>query len=453
MMDAVRADDRVSADGWAAGDRADDRVSADGWAVGDRAAAEPGPTGRGPAGRVSPRRASRIRPSAAGMPPAVAAAVAEVEQREARRIAQWRKRNRYRAMIFLLVLAFPTEALLTSDVSTVRAVVQLALAAAATGAYLRLLWTAVEDRAAGRTRWELVIGMTVLVAALLTLDATGWQAMLYFLVVGWILGVGVQGAWAIGPIAGSGALAMAIQGASSGSVLSAGIGVASVGVMMLAFYRLRQTNEELQWARVQVAQLAVADERARFARDLHDLLGHSLSVIAVKSELASRLLPAHPERAASEVADIEAVAREALVEVRDAVTGYRRPTLASELATAETALEAAGIAAEIDITADPISEETEPVLAWALREAVTNVIRHSAAKRCWVRVVPRRLEVLDDGVGPGGPHGRAGNGTGSGRTGNGLGNGVASVGGELQTGRRPDGGYRLAVTLPVLPAS
>lgn len=154
------------------------------------------------------------------------------------------------------------------------------------------------------------------------------------------------------------------------------------GFMMVGVQHLIHTTMELRAARQEVARLAANDERLRLARDLHDLLGHSLSLITLKSELAGRMLPDRPSDAARQVADIEQVSRQALVDVREAVTGYRRPRLAVELAGARAALRTAGVR----VTADPALEseyralapDEESALAWALREAVTNVIRHSA---------------------------------------------------------------------------
>ncbi|MFB7081208.1 sensor histidine kinase [Streptomyces sp. NPDC056308] len=183
------------------------------------------------------------------------------------------------------------------------------------------------------------------------------------------------------------------------------------GFAMTGVRQLIRTTVQLREARATVAQLAANEERLRLARDLHDLLGHSLSLITLKSELAGRMLPDHPEQAAAQVADIEQVSRQALVDVRSAVTGYRRPTLPGELAGARTALAAAGIAADVPAEApDDLSEKPEEVLAWALREAVTNVVRHSEARHCRVTLAPRQtldgrvleLTVADDGVGAAG---------------------------------------------------
>jgi two-component system sensor histidine kinase DesK len=200
-----------------------------------------------------------------------------------------------------------------------------------------------------------------------------------------------------------------------------------------------RTTIELREARATVAQLAANEERLRLARDLHDLLGHSLSLITLKSELAGRMLPAQPEKAAQQVADIEKVSRQALVDVREAVSGYRRPRLAGELAGARAALTAAGITASLPAGPAPtdLDEEAESALAWALREAVTNVVRHSGARRCTVEVLSRQTL---DGPGDGSP-GTPGNGL------TGLAERLEKAGGALETGRTRHG-FRLVARVP-----
>ncbi|MEV6791064.1 sensor histidine kinase [Streptomyces sp. NPDC051320] len=179
------------------------------------------------------------------------------------------------------------------------------------------------------------------------------------------------------------------------------------GFAMTGVRQLVRTTVELKAARVTVAQLAANEERLRMARDLHDLLGHSLSLITLKSELAGRMLPDHADQAAAQVADIEQVSRQALTDVREAVTGYRRPTLPGELAGARTALAAAGVTADLpaDCSVDDLTTDQETALAWALREGITNVVRHSGAKRCTVSLTARQtldgrrceLRIADDG--------------------------------------------------------
>jgi len=226
------------------------------------------------------------------------------------------------------------------------------------------------------------------------------------------------------------------------------------GFSMTGVRELIRTTIELREARATVAHLAANEERLRLARDLHDLLGHSLSLITLKSELAGRMLPDHPEKAAQQVADIEQVSRQALVDVREAVTGYRRPRLAGELAGAQVALTAAGVTtdlpAEPDLTGVP--EESESALAWALREAVTNVVRHSGARRCAVELVHRQtldgpvleLSVEDDGSG-----GSGGTTPGNGLTG--LTERLEKAGGSLEAGRIRRG-FRLVARVPTAAA-
>lgn len=153
-------------------------------------------------------------------------------------------------------------------------------------------------------------------------------------------------------------------------------------------------------ARRQQAELAIAAERDRVARDVHDILGHSLTVITVKTELARRLVDIDIDRVRAELADIEGLAREALAGVRDTVGGLREVTLRGELANVRSALAAADIAADLpDPSRLPPGEHE--LFGWVLREAVTNVVRHSAARHCTVTVSPKRIEVTDDGRGLG----------------------------------------------------
>lgn len=258
---------------------------------------------------------------------------------------------------------------------------------------------------------------------------------------------------AFGCVALSSILAWALPtaaGANSSSVVGIASGAAGVGLLMVLIRDLRRRNIELSGARAELARLAVAEERERFGRDLHDLLGHSLSVIALKAELAGRLVEADPARSAQEVADIESVARAALTEVRDAVGGYRRPTLEGELEGARMALSAAGIECEIRREGAVRDSEAEAVLAWAVREGATNVVRHSTADRCLLRVAAEGdlavIEVVDDGCAAAfavdAPVARVGHGL------SGLRERVAALHGTMAAGPLAGGGYRLSVEIP-----
>jgi two-component system sensor histidine kinase DesK len=203
-------------------------------------------------------------------------------------------------------------------------------------------------------------------------------------------------------------------------------------------------NAELTEARDELARNAVAEERLRFARDLHDLLGHSLSMIALKSELARRLAERDPARAAEEMADVEAAARRALAEVRDAVSGYRQVSCAQALVEARSALSAAGVTLRSPSVVPSLPGPVDAVLGWVVREATTNVLRHSDARTVTVELTATdddaALTVTDDGRGPAG-------GTGSGLAG--LAERVAALGGRLDAGAASGRGFRLHAEVPV----
>ncbi len=238
------------------------------------------------------------------------------------------------------------------------------------------------------------------------------------------------------------------------------VGITGTSVILLSY--LRRTNHALRAAREEVARLAVEAERLRFARDLHDLLGHDLARIALQSELAEALVPAAPDQAVAAMREVGDAARTALREVRAAVAGYRRPTLASELRGAGEILAAAGIAYRREGEADALPPAVEAVLAWAVREGVTNAVKHSRARHCIVRVTREGgyagVEVCDDGAGASGSAGAGGNANsspvaltsgygGSGLTG--LAERAVAEGGRCEAGPRPGGGFCLSVVLPV----
>ncbi|WGX98949.1 sensor histidine kinase [Nocardioides sp. L-11A] len=176
------------------------------------------------------------------------------------------------------------------------------------------------------------------------------------------------------------------------SVVAASIAVFGVRSMM-------NRNIELIRAHAANAALAAESERNRLARDLHDILGHSLTVITIKAELAGRLFDADPERARAELGDLERLSRDALADVRRAVEGFRGLTLPGEIARARTALAAAQIDATLPNSTDEVPTEARELFAWTVREAVTNVVRHSGARHCEVRLTSQAVEVRDDGRG------------------------------------------------------
>lgn len=169
----------------------------------------------------------------------------------------------------------------------------------------------------------------------------------------------------------------------------------AMGGGMLAIRRSR----DLSAVRQENARLAVEEERGRLARDIHDILGHSLTVITVKAELAGRLLDVDIERARGEIASLETLAREALADVRGAVVGVREISLAGELARAKAALAAAGIDSTIPNAMDDVDPALKELFAWTVRESVTNVVRHSDARHCTITLSPNQIRVTDDGRG------------------------------------------------------
>jgi two-component system sensor histidine kinase DesK len=217
----------------------------------------------------------------------------------------------------------------------------------------------------------------------------------------------------------------------------------TVGGGNVFFAERNRMNCKLEKANEEIEHLAKVAERERIARDLHDVLGHTLSVIALKSELASKLMDRDPQRAGNEIREVEQISRQALSDVRDAIRGYRAKGLAAELAQAKTTLETAGLAVQCDAASSvQLPPMQESVLALAVREAVTNVVRHAGARSCRLRLEQQngscRLEIQDDGRG------------GSSLEGNGL-RGmrerVQMLGGTLE--RNSQAGTTLTITLPV----
>jgi two-component system sensor histidine kinase DesK len=209
---------------------------------------------------------------------------------------------------------------------------------------------------------------------------------------------------------------------------------------MFGFGRVIHGNRALADPRAELARLAAENERTRIARDLHDLLGHSLTTITVKAELAYHLGSRDPEAALREIQEVAALSRRALGDVRAAVANYREVTLARELATGRELLRAAGISAELPPAAEVVDDVNQELFGWVLREGLTNVVRHSHATACRVMISPSSVEIVDNGVGQ-----TAGCGTGL----TGLAERVASIGGVIEAGPIQPNGWRLVVQLPV----
>lgn len=296
-------------------------------------------------------------------------------------------------------------------------------------------------------RWAapmLLAGLSVALLGLVGADALGTVVYVAVTVV-------VLYPFRIGlPIAAAGTLLVGLgpqivpswSGTDTWSVAGS---VALGSLAAFGFQALIRRTWELRAAQQEVSRLAADRERLRIARDLHDLLGHSLTAAAVKAQLAGRLVgrdsPEDRARAAAEIGDVERLTRQVLADVRAAVAGYREVSLAVELATAREVLTAAGMTAELPGAVDEVPAGLRELFGWTVREGVTNAVRHSEAARVRIRISPTSVEIVDDGLGV-----PAHSSPGSGLTG--LAERAAAVGGRLEAGPAPRGGYRLHLGVP-----
>jgi two-component system sensor histidine kinase DesK len=300
------------------------------------------------------------------------------------------------------------------------------------------------------------LAVLVLLAVALTLSLaypdTGWFALFYYASTGAATIRSTRVAISLMIVAGVlASLTFLRAEADIGGAIVQGLSVSIIGLVVYSAIAVRRTNRALVAARHELARLAVTDERSRIARDLHDTLGHSLSVIALKSELAERLVDEDPARARTELEDVQRVARESLAAVRETIGGYRQPTLAAELAGARSTLAAAGISGRVEPAPENLPPAVDAVLAWAVREGVTNIIRHGHAGAAEILVesapTAAAVEIRNDRVGetplPAPEPGPSGSGLA------GLRERTARLGGGVEAGLLPDGGFRLRVSVPI----
>jgi two-component system sensor histidine kinase DesK len=261
------------------------------------------------------------------------------------------------------------------------------------------------------------------------------------------VGVGLTALAAAAPIAFAGRLIHPVEAVQPTDALGPShsilLSIVLAGLGMTAVRQLIALNAALNATRAELTELAVAGERERLARELHDLLGRTLALIAVKAELASRLSANGDRSADAELAEVQWLARQAVRDVREAVAGGHAPSVDAELAAAEAALRSVGIKVSIANTAASIHPAHETTIAWALREAVTNVVKHSGARTCRIALDAATgattLDVDDDGRGP------VGESTGTGLQG--LADRIHALGGTLEVGPTDGRGFRLRVRL------
>ncbi len=281
-----------------------------------------------------------------------------------------------------------------------------------------------------------------LVAVLPSARATGFVLCLYIAVIS-VARFGVRAA----PIVGVLALAalfvpVTIQSWHTDLATSFGdvtpLGIVVVGIITFGVLQVQRANRGLSEARAEIIRLSAENERSRIARDLHDLLGHSLTTITVKAGLARRLGEIDPERAIEEIGQVEELSRRALGEVRGVVSNYREVTLAGELARSRELLRASGVEADLPTAIDAVDGDLQELFGWVLREGITNVVRHSRATACTVTLSHTSVEIRDNGIG--GPT-CSGNGLA------GLKERVAAVGATLDAGPTEPCGWRLRVAV------
>jgi two-component system sensor histidine kinase DesK len=333
--------------------------------------------------------------------------------------------------------------------STTRIVLGLLALASYAGSFIGLVlvnnpWTSVTTR----PTW-VMLGVTTLLAICYPfLFGDSYNALPIYL--------GVACAMTLPPrLAGRGVGATAVltlvlclaAGAPGGTTALLSFETLTIGLLMLGFRTSRILVVELHEARGEVARLAANEERLRISRDLHDLLGHTLSLIVLKSEVATRLVDRDPAKSLAEVHDIETVARQALADVREAISGYSQRNLTDELQNSRNVLAAADIELTITTSGTPLPDQIDGLFGWAIREGVTNIVRHARARTAQITVHRVQdtavLEITDDGPGLDQPVASPGNGL------RGLGERVAVSGGTVEAGPRTDGGFRLTVRAPL----
>lgn len=387
----------------------------------------------------APRASRPSRPAPRSFPWAVPPGASDDDIRIGRR--RW-----YAGAVFALLWQVLEVIAVWNDGRSLRAHVVSSIALAVVyAAYLfapELMW-----RRSLRGRVVVLAGVALLAGLLLFV--VGPLAVWTWLLVAALSGFVAGRAWVAGVVVlvilGAQFLVAASTGwetAVNSGILFAPVITVSVGASMLFFGRQREAEQRLGVAQDEITRLAVVEERARFSRDLHDVLGHSLTVVAMKSELAARLVDVDPVRARTEMQDVERLSREALQGLRRAVSGYREADLDAELVSARAALEAAGTDAVLPRDGDAAGDDVRSLFAWVLREGVTNVLRHAAASRVRVTLTRTALTVEDDGTGmldPDSPAASVGNGL------RGLRERADAVGATLTTGTSDLGGFLLRV--------
>jgi two-component system, NarL family, sensor histidine kinase DesK len=346
------------------------------------------------------------------------------------------------AGVWLLVLLGPGGDVLDRT-SGIASLVGIGLLLTFAATYLVVVVASWDRRRHWQVRWLTVL---LLVLGLLVLPFSGQSGLTTFIFVAVAVQLVLPWRWAIVATVGLIVIDVTISRlAGWDDADSYAFSILAASMAMFGVVRMAERNRALVDAQHERASYAVLAERERFARDLHDILGHSLTVIAVKSELAGKLLDRDPARARAEIADVERLAREALADVRSTVGNYREVSLVAELASARSALQAAGIEPDLPTAVEEVPGRLREVFGYVVREGVTNVVRHSGADHCVVRVAADGVEVIDDGRAAQGSALVVGHGI------EGLRHRAEQAGCLLEAGPREGGGFRLAAVVGATP--
>lgn len=357
---------------------------------------------------VTPSSREVIAASAAGAPPAAWAAVGNRKNHDAGAGSPWERFGWIMAVVWLVFLAYPFIALMRSDAPAGWVLTGWVVLGAFVVIYVAGFMNGMSFGGGGLTtppkpiQWAAFAGL--ILCALLAIPGVGGSALSFLPFIMSFASYGLTriAHWAtlIAGVAITAAVVFAVPGGTNYLALLAIVVLLGVVNTVSTTLIIRSSEAERLGL-----ELATSEGREAVARDVHDLVGHSLTVVSLKAQLVRRLIDSDPERAKAELADIEALTTEAIAGVRATVAGVRSAPLADQLASCRDALNSADVTLRVEGDADALSPAQSLTASWILREATTNVLRHAGARGVTVRMAPGRFSVTDDGTGIDGAEG------------------------------------------------